>query len=143
MTWYQLITPPKSVDSVFAGSPPALSALKLHETRARPTDAGEQVDLLLEWPVLPAGAPPKWRAKGHTALQLLLTLHATTRVEKNGVFCGRPVSIEMSPGLLTIKQDDGEASMTFTLARVSAQFNPYGGDTLHEGIHFQAFRDDA
>jgi hypothetical protein len=49
----------------------------------------------------------------------------------------------MSPGLLTIKQDDGEASMTFTLARVSAQFNPYGGDTLHEGIHFQAFRDDA
>jgi hypothetical protein len=143
MTWSHLITPPQSVDAVFDGNPPALSELRLHETRSQPTEAGELVELLLEWPVLPEGAPPKWRAKGYKALQLLLTLHATTRVEKTGVFCGLPVSVELSPGLLTLKQSDGNASMTFALIRVSAQLRPYGGDSLHEGIHFPAFRDDA
>ncbi len=143
MAWSLLITPPRSVDAIFDGKPPALSALRLLETRSRPTEAGENVALLLEWPVLPACAPPKWRVKGHKALQLLLTLHASTKIEKNGVFSGLPVSIELSPGLLAMKQDDGSASMTFTLVSVSAQFRPYGGDSLHEGIHFPAFRDDA
>lgn len=139
MVWSFLITPPRSVDAVFEGKPPALSGLRLLETRSRPTEAGENVALLLEWPALPAGAPLKWRAKGHKALQLLLTLHATTRIEKHGVFCGLPVSIELSPGLLVMKQDDGIASMTFNLVSVSAQFRPYGGDSLQEGIHFKAF----
>jgi hypothetical protein len=143
MNWSQHTTPPQSVEAIFGSKPPALSALRLHETRSRPSDAGEQVDLLLEWPELPESVPQKWRVKGHKALQILFTLHATTRVEKSGVFCGTPVSIEINPGFLTVRQDDGSASMTFSMATASVRFHPYGGDSLHEGARFQAFRDDA
>ena len=139
MTWSHCITPSQSVDAIFGGHPPALSALHLRELRSRPTEAGEQVALLLEWPVLPAGAPPKWRAQGHKALQLLLTLHATTKVEKVGVFCGAPVSLELSPGLLVLKEDNAGATMAFASTSVSAQFRPYSGDSVHEGIHFASF----
>ena len=109
MNWHTRITPPQSVSALFEGGPPPLERLLFHELRIRPTNSGEDIAVLLEWPVLPVNSPSKWRAKGHKALQLLLTLHGSSAFEKAGVFAGHSVSVEFETDRVVITEQDAGA----------------------------------
>ncbi len=142
MNWYTYITPPRSVTALFEGIPPSLDQLLFHELRVRPTYSGEDFFVLLEWPLLPANSPAKWKAKGHKALQLLLTLRGCSAFEKTGIFTGRPVSVEIEASRFAIFEQGNGAKLVVVPHAISAQFFPYSGDFQHNGVGFSSSQCD-
>jgi len=132
--WTDFLSQPQSVIHVFAGPPPALAGLTLREVRFRPSEAGEEVTLLLEWTTLPQGVPEKWHTKGYKVLQLTLSLTEAISITKHGTFGPFPVDTLLSQNRVVVHQPSTLASLEVECNQVFAKLHPYNGDNQHYGV---------
>jgi hypothetical protein len=132
--WPQFLANPQAVIPIFHGQVPLLQNLILRELKSRPQESGEQLTLLLEWPSLPEGSPARWRDKGYTALQLVLSAPATQSIQRSGVFCHESVNVSLTEHALLVEQPSSAARLQVQAGPVDGRLSPYDGDHLHHGI---------